>query len=78
MIYSLYLLQPPKFTPLHVKKKLKGPEQLSCFELYPVSGCLLAGDWIDVKVKFMPTEEVRLCILLKYIMYLKFRLITSK
>ena len=60
VVYSCLSLQPPKFTPLHVKKKLRGPEQLSCFELYPISGCLLPGDWINVKLKFMPTEEVTL------------------
>ena len=47
--------------PLHLKKKMKlEKNKLRTFEIMPPSGSLLAGQKINIQIKFMPTEEVKM------------------
>ena len=48
----------PKHVPLHVRKKMKHKPAPKFFEVEPSSGTLLSGQSTDVRVKFMPSEEV--------------------
>lgn len=52
-----------KFTPMHLKRKKKGPENAELskprtFEIMPPTGILLPSQKVNIQLKFMPTEEV--------------------
>lgn len=48
----------PKYIPLHVRKKMKEKPAPKFFEVEPMTGILLPGKEMDIKVIFMPGEEV--------------------
>lgn len=56
---SLPLPQIPKHVPLHVRRKMREKPPPKYFEVEPVTGILLPGQRSDIRVRFMPSEEVR-------------------
>jgi len=58
-VMSLPLPQIPKHVPLHVRRKMREKPPPKYFEVEPVTGILLPGQRSDIRVRFMPSEEVR-------------------
>ena len=54
------LSQIPKHVPLHVRKKIQEKPPPRYFEVEPSTGILLPGQRADIRVRFMPSEEVRM------------------
>ena len=48
----------PRHIPLHVRRKMKEKPPPKFFEVEPSTGILLPGKKMDIKVIFMPSEEV--------------------
>ncbi len=48
----------PRHVPLHLRKKMKQKPPPNFFEVSPSSGVLLPGKTTDIKIIFMPSEEV--------------------
>ncbi len=54
-------LQPiPHHIPYHVRKKMKPKPLPRYFEVDPSSGSLSPGDTEDIRIRFMPSEAVRM------------------
>jgi hydrocephalus-inducing protein len=53
---------------MHLRKKMKEKPPPKYFEVEPPSGVLLPGQTLDIRVKFMPSEEVQ-CHVYMYIKY---------
>ena len=49
----------PSHVPAHLRKKIRPKAALNYFEVDPPMGSLLPGQRMDVRVRFMPAEEVR-------------------
>ena len=61
-MYILFF-QIDKTIPMHLRRKLRQDKpKPKTFEMMPPSGFLMPGQRINVQVKFMPTEEVRILI----------------
>lgn len=43
---------------MHLRKKMKEKPPPKYFEVEPPSGVLLPGQTLDIRIKFMPSEEV--------------------
>ena len=48
-----------KFIPLHLKKKTHAPKHAPHFEVIPARGCVEAGQRLNVKIKFLPSEQFK-------------------
>ncbi|KAI6660485.1 hypothetical protein LOD99_14069 [Oopsacas minuta] len=48
-----------KFIPLHLKKKTQPPKHAPHFEVIPARGCVEAGQRLNVKIKFLPSEQFK-------------------
>ncbi len=48
----------PRHVPLHLRKKMREKPPPNFFEVNPSSGVLLPGKTADIKIVFMPSEEV--------------------
>ena len=48
----------PRHIPMHLRKKMKEKPPPKYFEVEPPSGVLLPGQTLDIRIKFMPSEEV--------------------
>ena len=48
----------PRHIPMHLRKKMKEKPPPKYFEVEPPSGILLPGQTFDIRIKFMPSEEV--------------------
>ncbi len=48
----------PPHVPAHLRKKIRPKATPSYFEVDPPCGSLLPGQWMDIRVRFMPAEEV--------------------
>ena len=48
----------PRHIPMHLRKKMKEKPPPKYFEVEPPSGILLPGQTLDIRIKFMPSEEV--------------------
>lgn len=49
----------PQHLPFHLRKRIKHKPLPKYFEVDPPSGILPPGQTHDIRVRFMPTEEVR-------------------
>lgn len=54
----LLIVQIPKHVPLHVRRKMKDKPPPKYFEVDPPSAILLPGQQMDIRIRFMPSEEV--------------------
>ena len=48
-----------KFIPLHLKKKTQPPKHAPHFEVIPARGCIEPGQRLNVKIKFLPSEQFK-------------------
>ena len=51
----------PRHIPMHLRKKMREKPAPKYFEVEPPSGIILPGQTMDIRIKFMPSEEVPKC-----------------
>ena len=56
--YVYMYVQIPKHVPMHVRRKMKDKPPPTYFEVDPPAGTIPAGQKTNIRIRFMPTEEV--------------------
>lgn len=46
---------------MHIRRTMKDKPPPTYFEVDPPSGILQPGQKVDIRIRFMPTEEVTMC-----------------